>query len=152
LPPDISLSAWSHEIQKLVQAGVEERVIRSYITNCAGIFNLTADQIIYLKNAGVSPGVLNVMIQHDQRLFSSTGLMLSPAAAPPGLIATFATPGGLPIVAKDESPAQEQVFPDDSYYAPEQPEGIGPVRAPYAVKLNDPIIMLTVPTLTVPYW
>src|SRR5664279_2861713 len=30
MPPLMSLSAWSHEIQKLVQAGVEERVIRSY--------------------------------------------------------------------------------------------------------------------------
>ena len=78
LPPRISVSPWAHEIQKLVQAGVEERVITSYITNSAGMF--TAD------------------------------------------------------------------------YAPEQPEGIGPVRARYAVKLNDPIIMLRVPTLTVPCW
>ena len=77
-PPRISVSPWAHEIQKLVQAGVEERVITSYITNSAGMF--TAD------------------------------------------------------------------------YAPEQPEGIGPVRARYAVKLNDPIIMLRVPTLTVPCW
>ena len=78
LPPRISLSPWAHEIQKLVQAGVEERVITSYITNSAGMFNLTADQIIYLKNEGVSPRVLSVMIQHDQQLFSSAGLM--PAA------------------------------------------------------------------------
>jgi hypothetical protein len=152
LPPIVSLPPWSHEIQKLVQAGVEDRVITSYITNCAGLFNLTADQIIYLKNAGASPRILSVMIQHDQQLFSRTGLMPPPAAAPADLIATFATLGGSPVVAKDESPAQEQVFPDDSYYAPEQPEDIGPVRARYAVKLNDPIIMLTVPTLTVPYW
>lgn len=135
-----------------MRAGVEEHVIRSYITNCAGIFNLTADQIIYLKNAGVSARVLDVMIQHDQRLFSSAGLMPSPTAPPASLIATFAIPGGSPVVANDESRGQELVFPDDSYYAPEQPEDIGPVRAPYAVKLNDPIIMLTVPTLTVPYW
>ena len=78
LPPRISVSPWAHEIQKLVQADVAERVITSYITNSAGMF--TAD------------------------------------------------------------------------YAPEQPEGIGPVRARYAVKLNDPIIMLRVPTLTVPCW
>jgi hypothetical protein len=151
-PPRISVSPWTHEIQKLVQAGVQERVITSYITNSAGMFNLTADQIIYLKTAGVSPRVLSVMLQHDQQLFSSAGLMPPPAAAPAGLLATFATPGGSPVLANDESPALEPVFPDDSYYAPEQPEDIGPVRARYAVKLNDPIIMLRVPTLTVPCW
>ena len=116
------------------------------------MFNLTADQIIYLKNAGVSPRVLNVMMQHDQQLFSSAGLMPPPAVAPAGLIATFTTPGGSPAVANDASRDQELLFPDDTYYAPEQPEGIGPVRARYAVKLNDPIIMLRVPTLTVPCW
>jgi len=152
LPPQTALSSWSHEIQELVQAGVEERVITTYITNSAGMFNLTADQIIYLKSAGVSPHVLNVMIQHDQHLFSSAGLMAAPAAPPASVIATFATPGALPVVANDEFRDQELAVPDDSYYAPEQPEGIGPVRAPYAVKLNDPIIMLRLPTFTVPYW
>jgi len=116
------------------------------------MFNLTADQIIYLKSAGVSPRVLSVMIQHDQQLFSSGGLMPPPAAAPAGLIARFASPDGSPVVANDEYQDQELLAPDDTYYAPEQPEGIGPVRARYAVKLNDPIIMLRVPTLTVPCW
>jgi hypothetical protein len=152
LPPRVSLSHWAIEIQKLVQAGVEERVITSYITNSAGMFNLSADQIIYLKNAGVSPRVLSVMIQHDQELLSNAGSMLPPAAAPAGPIATFAAPAGSPVVANDELPTQEAVVYDDSYYAPEQPESLGPVRAPYAVKLNDPIIMLRLPTFTLPCW
>ena len=38
------------------------------------------------------------------------------------------------------------------YYAPEQPENTGPVRVPYAVKLNDPIVILKLPTFRVPYW
>ena len=116
------------------------------------MFNLTADQIIYLKNAGVSPQVLGVMVQHDQQLISGGGFMTVPAGPEAGPIATFATPGASPIAANDDSWAQETVLPDDSYYPPEQPEGIGPVRAPYAVKLNDPIIMLRLPTFTVPCW
>jgi hypothetical protein len=151
-PPRITLSSWAQEIQKLVQAGVEERVITTYITNSAGMFNLTADQIISLKNVGVSPKTLSVMIQHDQQLFSSGVFMTAPAEPPANQIATFATPGASPIVANDDSWAQELVLPEDFYYAPEQPEGIGPVRAPYAVKLNDPIIMLRLPTFTVPCW
>jgi len=152
LPPRISLSPWSNEIQKLVQAGVEERVITTYITNSAGIFNLSADQIIYLKKAGVSPQILSMMIQHDQQSLSSAGPVALPAAAPASSIATSPAPGESPVVANDERWAQEPAIPDDSYYAPEQPESIGPVRAPYAVKLNDPIIMLKLPTFTVPCW
>lgn len=152
LTPRISLSPWAQEIQKLVQAGVEERVITTYITNSAGMFNLTTDQIIYLKNAGVSPQILSVMVQHDQQLISSGRFMTALAEPAAGPIATFATPGASPIVANDDSWAQEPILPDDSYYAPEQPEGFGPVRAPYAVKLNDPIIMLRLPTFTVPCW
>jgi hypothetical protein len=152
LPPRISVSPWAQEIQKLVQAGVTERVITSYITNSAGMFNLTAEQVIYLQSAGVSPRVLGVMLQHDKQLFSSAGLLPPPAVAPAGLIATFAAPGGSPLAANDESRDQEPLVSDDTYYAPEQPEDIGPVRARYAVKLTDPIIMLRVPTLTVPCW
>jgi hypothetical protein len=151
-PRTVSLSALSREIQKLVEAGVDERVITSYVTNCAGLFNLTADQIICLKNAGVSSQLLSVMLQHDRQMPPIAGPEALPAAAPAGPIATFLTPPESPIMAADESWAQEPRVGDDSYYAPEQPESIGPVRAPYAVKLNDPIIMLRLPTLTVPCW
>jgi hypothetical protein len=149
---EIKLSPWSHEIQKLLQAGVDERVITTYITNSASIFNLTPDHIIYLKNVGASPRILNVMIQHDQQLFSSAGLLTAPTLPPAGAIATFPAPGESPVVAIDDSEAQEPLIPEDDYYAPEQPESLGPVRAPYGVKLNDPIIMLRVPSYSLPCW
>ena len=149
---EIKLSPWSHEIQKLVQAGVDERVITAYITNSAGIFNLSPDHIIFLKNVGASPRILNVMIQHDQQLFSGAGRLTAPAPPPAGMIATFTAPGESPVVANDDSEAQELLIPEDDYYAPEQPESLGPVRAPYAVKLNDPIIMLRVPSYSLPCW
>ncbi len=92
------------------------------------------------------------MIQHDQQLFPSAGPVANPAVAPASPIATFAVPDGSPLVANDEFLAQDPVVPDDSYYAPEQPENLGPVRALYVVKLNDPIIMLRLPTFAVPCW
>jgi len=152
VPSPTSLSPWSHEIEKLVQAGVDERVITTFITNSAGIFNLSPDDIVCLKNLGVSSSVLNVMLQHDQRFISSAGPMTAATAPPATPIAIATVPGESQIVGSDDSWAQEPVVAEDDYYAPEQPEGIGPVRAPYAVKLNDPIIMLRVPTLTVPCW
>jgi hypothetical protein len=148
--PSTDLSAWSREIQKLTQASVEEHVIATYITNCAGLFSLTADQIIYLKNVGVSPRIINVMLQHDQQLFPATGLVNAPAAPPAGWTAASPEPAELPMLANEE--AQDPWLLNEGYYAPEQPDNLGPVRAPYAVKLTDPIIMLRLPTFTVPCW
>ncbi len=150
--PAASLSPWAQEIERLVLAGVDERVVTSYITNTAGIFNLTADQIIYLKKEGVSPGILSAMIQHDQHLFPGVGPLAPPSAAPAAPMAPVATPSESPMVADTDLGTQQPFDLDDSYYAPEQPQGLGPVRAPYPVKLNDPIIMLQVPTFRVPCW
>src|ERR1035438_3098778 len=43
-----------YEIEKLTRAGVDEGVVMAYIRNSAGTFSLTADQLISLKNLGVS--------------------------------------------------------------------------------------------------
>ena len=146
------LSPWAQEIQKLVKAGVDERVITSYITNAAGFFNLNADQIISLKSAGVSPEILSVMIQHDRQLFPSGGVPAAPAGTPASLFATLAASGESSGAMTNDAWSLEPGAADDYYYAPEQPESIGPVRAPYAVKLNDPIVVLRLPTFTVPCW
>jgi hypothetical protein len=126
---------------------VDEGVLLAYVTNSASLFNVTADQIIYWKNLGVSPRVINAMMQHDQELLSGARpviMVASPPAAPP--------PGVAQIVANEDSQPSEPLVPDDYYYAPEQPASAGPVRVPYPVKLNDPIIVLKLPSFTVPYW
>jgi hypothetical protein len=144
LPSNVQLSPYSLDIQRLAQAQVDEAVILAYVTNSAGIFNLTADQIIHLKKAGVAPQVVNAMIQHDQEVLSGARPLMAAATPPP--------PAESQIVANDASWDSEVLIPEDDYYAPEQPESIGPVRAPYPVKLNDPIVILKLPSFAVPYW
>jgi len=54
-------------------------------------------------------------------------------------------------IANDDYDADRDWFcvePDD---VPDQPASLGPVRAPYAVKLNDPIVILKLPSFTVPW-
>jgi hypothetical protein len=57
------------------------------------------------------------------------------------------------IIAPDYEPGANGtlvwVEPDD---VPEQPASAGPVRVPYAVKLNDPIVVLRLPTFALPCW
>jgi hypothetical protein len=172
LPLGTHVSPWLYEIQRFAQAGVDEGVILSYVANSAGTFNLTADQVIYLKNLGVSPQVISAMIQHDQELLSGERPMptAAPPPAPPAVQAALAAQ--LPAPAKPATPparaaapslppSDPQIIADDDFGSPnwilvspdevpEQPSNVGPVRVPYAVKLNDPIVVLTLPSFTVP--
>ena len=134
--PETRLSPWALDVQRLVRAQVDEAVILAFVNNSPGNFNLSADHVIQFKDLGVSPEVINAMIQHDQQL---------PCAPTP-------PPADSHTVASTTSWVGESLILDDDGYAPEQPESLGPVRAPYPVKLNDPIIILKLPSFTVPYW
>jgi len=50
------------EVQTLVQAKVGDAIIVNQIQNSGTRYYLTADQIIALKNAGASDGVINALI------------------------------------------------------------------------------------------
>jgi hypothetical protein len=65
LPPNLQLSPPLMDIVKLVQAGVNEEVIFTYISNSTNVFNMGSDEIVYLSDLGVSSAVLTALIQHD---------------------------------------------------------------------------------------
>jgi hypothetical protein len=68
LPPDIDPNSPLAQVVSLAQAGVEQSVILNYINNSTGLFNLNADQIIYLNDLGVPSEIINDMMQRDQQL------------------------------------------------------------------------------------
>ncbi|MGD0022938.1 MAG: hypothetical protein ABSC54_11655, partial [Smithellaceae bacterium] len=49
-PPSILPTSPLAEVIKLVQAGVDESVVFSYVTNSTSTFNLDSDKIIYLSD------------------------------------------------------------------------------------------------------
>src|SRR5438552_813395 len=65
-PEEAKTSPATAEIIKLVQAGVSEEVILSYITNSTLPFNVGSDQIVYLNDLGVSSTVITSLIEHDK--------------------------------------------------------------------------------------
>ncbi len=70
-PPSITpFSAWTTEVVKLADAGIEDGVVLSFIDNTPGTFNLDADQIIHLHGKGVSSQVITSMLEHDLDLVS----------------------------------------------------------------------------------
>jgi hypothetical protein len=78
LPASIPPGTPVAQVVKLAQAGVDAGVIQTYIANCPGAFNLDADQIISLTDAGVSSDMVNAMIDHDKNVSVAT----PPSAAP----------------------------------------------------------------------
>ena len=80
LPSNIPLGSPAGQVLKLAQAGVDASVIQSYISNCPVAFNLDADKIISLTDAGVTSDMLGVMFAHDKSLPMATP---APVAPPP---------------------------------------------------------------------
>ena len=66
LPANINPSTSAGQVIKLAQAGVDETVMLTYITNSASLFTLGSDEIIYLNDLGVPSNVVTAMLNHDQ--------------------------------------------------------------------------------------
>src|SRR3974390_3183248 len=52
LPPNVYPSSPLAQVIRLLQAGVSEDVIMTYVTNSGSTFNLDPDKIIYMKDVG----------------------------------------------------------------------------------------------------
>lgn len=81
------------QILQLSQANVGDDVIVRYVQNSGTIFPLAADEIVFLKQQGVSDAVLKAMLDQRQRLTGST----EPATAPPEVLVANA-PGNPVLV------------------------------------------------------
>ncbi|HUB86457.1 MAG TPA: DUF6600 domain-containing protein [Verrucomicrobiae bacterium] len=68
LPANISPDSPLAQVIRLAQAGVDESVILTYITNSTSPFNLTSDDIIYLKDLGLPDDAVTAMMQRDLQL------------------------------------------------------------------------------------
>jgi hypothetical protein len=83
LPPNIHPARPLAEIIKLNNSGVEEGVMMAFVTNSPSTFNLSAEEIIYLKDIGVPDRVVTAMILRDQTLHADSVTALAAAAPPP---------------------------------------------------------------------
>ncbi len=79
LPANIPPNSPLAQVVRLAQSGVDESVILSYINNSGIAFNLTSDQIIYLKDLGLPNDSVTAMIQRDQQLGATANATPAPA-------------------------------------------------------------------------
>ena len=68
-----ALPANIREVVKLAQSGADDQVVTAFAKSTATLYSLTADEIITLKNLGISSGVISAMVTHDHELLHKGG-------------------------------------------------------------------------------
>jgi hypothetical protein len=102
---------------RLAEAGTADDVILAYVQNSTSPFNLSADQILYLRDIGLSSPVMTAMLNRDNVLRNqpqtySYDQKLYPATAPPpAQVAPVATPPPTPEPEPAPTPAAVQTPP-----------------------------------------
>jgi len=151
LPPTIRSNSPVADILKLADSGVDEAVLLAFVTNSTSIFNLTADEIIYLNDIGIPGTVMTTILEHDKVLRSANVTNVWASTPPPAPADTANPPPQemAPQVAQQPPPAQESAAPPPSqvtynnFYSSMSPygtwvevEGYGRCWQPTAVVVN----------------
>src|SRR5208282_4036939 len=95
--PAPQLSYGVPQVLQLEQAKVSDGVIVNYIQNSGTIYSLKADEIVYLKQQGVSDAALNAMLNQRTRLTGSTEPAATTASSTTASAQTY-TPAPQPAV------------------------------------------------------
>lgn len=82
VPANLRVSKALSEIIILAKSGVEESILLTYITNSPAAFLLGAEEIVYLKDLGVSGSVITSMMQRDQALKNQWSIAATAAPTP----------------------------------------------------------------------
>ncbi len=90
LPPGVQ------DVVKLAHAGISDDIILAQIKNSGAMYNLTADQIIYLSNQGISQAVIKSLLPGG----GSAAPAFTAPVPPPAVVAP-STPA--PVVTSDGS-------------------------------------------------
>jgi uncharacterized membrane protein YgcG len=111
------------QILQLAQAKVGDDTIIAYIKNSGTSYGLNADQIIYLRQQGVSDAVLNVMLNQPR---AGVALAMPTTPAPQVAASTaYAEPASTatvaPTVTYVQTTPQPVYYTDPYYYQPYYP-------------------------------
>ena len=98
-PVPASISPGAAEVIRLAQSGVSEDVIKAYIENSTGAFDLSADHILYLRDLGISSDLITDMLNRDKFLRTQSTPSSPPAAAQPAAEVQAAPEPTVPVEA-----------------------------------------------------
>jgi hypothetical protein len=78
-----NISPAAAEVIRLAESGVGDDVVLAYIQNSQATFNLGADDVLYLRDVGVSSVVITAMLDHDTTLRNQPPANPNPVQEPP---------------------------------------------------------------------
>jgi hypothetical protein len=112
--PAPGLSPATAQVLQLSQAKVSDSTIITFVQNSGSMYGLDASQIVYLKQQGISDGVINAML--NQRTVLAASAAQQPP--PPDYSAQSATPAPITTVDQPTTPAPSSVYvvPDTQTY------------------------------------
>jgi Family of unknown function (DUF6600) len=105
-----NVSPAAADVLRLAESGVDDDVVLAYIQNSQALFNLGADDVLYLRDLGVSSVVITAMLNHDTTLRNQPPE--NPNPVPP---ATVQEPPPQPV-PQEEPPAYSSAPPPDVNY------------------------------------
>lgn len=103
------------QILQLAQAKVGDDTILAFIRNSGNSYGLNADQIIYLRQQGLSDTVITAMLNQPR---AGVALTLPTTPAPPPVTSTAYYAGSASTATVAPPVAYEQAVPDTTYYSP----------------------------------
>jgi hypothetical protein len=141
LPAPPAVSPTVAEVVRLAESGVGEDVIMAYIQNSPGAFDLSADQILYVKDVGLSSQVITAMLNRDAALRSQPQPPATQPLPGPPPSAVPTVPVEAPLTPQTEvssPPVQANYFYSDlsPYGTWVDLEGFGWCWQPSAVVIN----------------
>jgi hypothetical protein len=108
------LSGAAAEVAKMAAAGVPEDVVRAYVENSTGTFNLSAENIIHLHDLGVSGAVTAAMLNHDRAMIERANVMAPPPPQGPQPAPAVQAPA--PAYTTAQTPSDSDVYNNLSPY------------------------------------
>jgi len=113
--PPVKTSPGVDEVIKLAESGAEDSVIETYIENSPIAYRLSADEIVYLRDIGISEAVIGSMMKHGGVVREKDGQVLAEEQAAHAKVEaekTIATETSNP----PPPPAQGEQVPGPSTY------------------------------------
>jgi len=111
-----NMSPAASEVTRLAEASTSEDVMLAYIQNSAAAFNLSTDQILYLRDIGLSSAVITAMLNRDNALRGQAQTYNYDQRAYPATVPPPTAPAPAPTPAP--SPVPEAVAPSPTQAPP----------------------------------
>lgn len=134
-PADISPAV--AEVIKLAESGVGDDVVLAYVHNSQASFNLSAENVLYLRDVGISSPVITAMLNHDTAPSTLPPTQPPVQAPPPAQQAPTDVPAAAPNYVSSP-PADVSYFYNDlsPYGSWVALDGVGWCWQPRVVAIN----------------